>query len=69
MVERDGMVEQKLLRTEDEVFELRSRIQVLEQKIGDAVTVVKDSVGCRRWDGEITAGYILSLFVSNDIDS
>ncbi len=59
--ERDGVVEQKLLRTEDEVGELRSRIQVLEQKIEEAVTVVKDSVGCRKSDGEMTAGYILSF--------
>lgn len=49
------VLEQKLLQNEDEVLELRSRIQVLERKIGDAVTVVKDSVGYRKSDGAITA--------------
>ncbi len=65
--ERGRMVEQRLLRAEDEVFELRSRIQVLEQKVRDGVTVVKDSVGRRRLNGEMTAGSLLTLFVNNDI--
>ena len=60
--ERDGVVvEQKLLRNEDEISELRGLVQALEQRVGDAVTVVRDSVGCRKSGGEMTAGYIASF--------
>ncbi|ERF69019.1 hypothetical protein EPUS_06706 [Endocarpon pusillum Z07020] len=47
---RDGVVEQKLLRNEEEISELRRLVQALEQRVGDAVTVVRDSVGCRDSD-------------------
>ncbi|KAF7508342.1 hypothetical protein GJ744_009333 [Endocarpon pusillum] len=57
----DGVVEQqqqqqqqKLLRNEEEILELRRLVQALEQRLeqrgGDAVTVVRDSVGCRDSD-------------------
>jgi chromosome segregation ATPase len=44
-------MEQKLLRKEDEIVELRSRIQALEQRIEDEITVVRDSVECPRTTG------------------
>lgn len=50
--EGNAAMEQKLLRKEDETAELRRSIQVLEQKIDDAVTVIKDSVECPKTTGE-----------------
>lgn len=60
---RDEKVEQKLLRNEEEILELKGLVQALERRVGDAVTVVRDSVGRRTSDsgGEMTAGYIASV--------
>jgi hypothetical protein len=45
--EGDEAIEQRLLKREDEIDELRGLIQALDQRIGDAVTVIRDSVDCR----------------------
>jgi hypothetical protein len=49
--EISAVIEQKLLQKEDEITELRILVQALDQKIGDAVTLIKDSVECPRTKG------------------
>lgn len=47
----NAAMEQKLLRKEDEIFELRGLIGVLDHKIDNAVIVVKDSAECPKTTG------------------
>lgn len=49
--EISAAMEQKLLQKEDEITELRILVQALEQKIGAAVTAIKDSVVCPQTKG------------------
>jgi hypothetical protein len=56
--EGNEAVEQRLLQREDEMVELRSLIQALDQKISDAVTVVKDSVECAHPDGQFLFDFV-----------
>jgi chromosome segregation ATPase len=50
--ERNEATEQRLLQRENGMAELRRLIQVLDQKIEDAVTVIKDSIECTKPDGQ-----------------
>ncbi len=54
-VEGDAAMEQRLLRKDDEIAELRSLIRALEQKLDDAVIVVKDSVQCPKTNGPLSS--------------
>jgi len=49
---RNEATEQRLLQGENGMAELRRLIEALDQKIGDAVTVIKDSVECTKPDGQ-----------------
>lgn len=49
---RNEATEQRLLQGENGMAELRRLIEALDQKIRDAVTVIKDSVECTKPDGQ-----------------
>lgn len=65
--EGNEATEQRLLQKEDEIIELRGLIRALDAKIGDAVTVIKDSVECAKTTGSFhSPGHCLDFDVNID---
>ena len=56
--ERNAMMEQKLLQREDEIAQLRSLIQALQQRIDAGITVVRDSVECHKVIGSFFSPFL-----------
>jgi uncharacterized phage infection (PIP) family protein YhgE len=64
--EENSAIRQKLQQKEDDLTELRSLIHALDQKVDDAVTVIKDSIECPGPKGWLSVSQGANLVIVAD---